>query len=45
MEAIQKRITKLIKSKDYCYKERLEELGLTTLLERRMSGDLIEAFK
>jgi hypothetical protein len=31
--------------KNLCYKERLEALGLTTLLERRMRGDLIETFK
>ena len=27
------------------YEERLQKLGLTTLLERRARGDLIEAFK
>jgi hypothetical protein len=27
------------------YSERLQKLGLTTLLERRMRGDLIEAYK
>ena len=27
------------------YKSRLEKLGLTTLLERRARGDLIETFK
>ena len=27
------------------YKERIEKLGLTTLLERRTRGDLIEMFK
>ena len=31
--------------KHYCYRERLEKLGLTTLLERRIRGDLIETFK
>ena len=31
--------------KDYSYRERLEKLGLTTLLERRMRSDLIETFK
>ena len=42
----QKRVTKTIKRvKAYSYLERLERLGLTTLLERRMRGDLIEAFK
>ena len=33
------------KVKDYSYRERLERLGLTTLLERRIRGDLIETFK
>ena len=38
-------MTKIIKKlKDYSYKERLKKLGLTTLLERRMRDDLIEAF-
>ena len=27
------------------YRERLQKLGLTTLIERRMRGDLIETFK
>ena len=27
------------------YEQRLKQLGLTTLLERRMRGDLIETFK
>ena len=27
------------------YKQRLEKLNMTTLLERRMRGDLIETFK
>ena len=31
--------------KDYTYSERLEKLGLTTLLERRMRNHLIETFK
>ena len=39
-------MTKLIRRvKDYSYRERLEELGLITLLERRMRGYLIENFK
>ena len=33
------------KVKDYSYRERLEKLGFTTLLERRMRGDLIKTFK
>ena len=39
---IRRRVTKIIKRrKDYNYKERLEKLGLTTLLERRMRGDQV----
>ena len=46
MESIQKRLTKLIRRvKDYSYKERLEKIELATLLERRMGGGLIVAFK
>ena len=30
---------------DLTYKQRLEKLNMTTLLERRMRGDLIETFK
>ena len=33
------------KLKDYSYWERLEKLGISTLLERRMGGDLIETYK
>ena len=46
LEGIQRRVTKIIKKvKDYNHRERLEKLGWTTLLERRMKGDLIESFK
>ena len=46
LEGVQRRVTKVIKSLgDLSYKERLERLNLTTLLERRMRGDLIETFK
>lgn len=46
LEGVQRRVTRLIGDlKNLCYKERLEALGLTTLLERRMRGDLIETFK
>ena len=46
LEGIQRRVTKLIKRvKDYSYIERLEKLGLTTFLERRMGSDLIDTFK
>ena len=43
LKGIQKRGAKIIKRvKDYSYCERLEKLGLTIWLERRMRGDLIE---
>ena len=46
LEAIQRRVTKIIKRvKDYSYRERLEKLEFTTLLERRMRGDLAENYK
>ena len=46
LESVQRRVTRLtFDLKDLSYKERLESLGLTTLLERRMRGDLIETFK
>ena len=37
--------TNLKKKKDYRYRERLEKLWLTTFLDRRMRGDLVETFK
>ena len=46
LEGIQRKITRIINGLgDLSYKQRLETLGLTTLLERRMRGDLIETFK
>ena len=46
LEGIQRNITRVIYGlEDLNYKHRLESLGLTTLLERRMRGDLIETFK
>ena len=41
------RHTKMIdkKVKDYNYRERLKDLRLSILPERRMKGDLIENFK
>ena len=40
------RVTKLIKRvKDYSYTERVEKLGLTTLLKIRMRDNLNETFK
>ena len=44
-EGIQSSETKIKRVKDYSYRERLEKLGLTILLERRIRGDLIETFK
>ena len=46
LESVQRKVTRLVNDiKNLSYKERLESLGLTTLLERRMRGDLIETFK
>ena len=46
MEGVQRTFTRMIDGMDdLSYKERLQKLGLTTLLERRMRGDLIETFK
>ena len=46
IESIQRQVTKIIVGcEDLSYRERLEKLKLTTLLERRMRGDLIETFK
>ena len=46
LEDVQRIVTQIIKKvKDYSYMERLEELGLTNLLERRMRADLIKTFK
>ena len=46
IESVQRTFTRLVTGMDsLTYHERLKKLGLTTLLERRMRGDLIEAFK
>lgn len=46
IEDVQRKFTRLIDGIGLLtYKSRLEKLGLTTLLERRMRGDLIETFK
>lgn len=46
IEAVQRKFTRLIDNIGLLpYKTRLNELGLTTLIERRARGDLIETFK
>ena len=46
LKAIQNRVTKLIKIiTDYRYRKRLENLGFSTFLWRRMRDDLIKTFK
>ena len=46
IEAVQRTFTRVINGMSgLSYEERLNCLGLTTLLERRMRGDLIETFK
>ena len=46
IEKVQREFTRAIQGfRKKTYKARLQELRLTTLLERRMRGDLIETFK
>lgn len=46
IEDVQRQYTRLIKGIGLLtYKQRLDKLGLTTLLERRARGDLIETFR
>ena len=46
LENCQRKFTKLIRGvENLSYKNRLIKLGVTTLLERRSRGDLIEMFK
>ena len=46
LEGVQRRATKLVKyCKNWEYLERLKYLGLTTLVTRRVRGDMIQTFK
>ena len=46
IEDVQRRFTRMVDGIGLLpYKERLSKLSITTLLERRMRGDLIETFK
>ena len=46
IEGVQKRATKLVPGlKRKTYEQRLKDLGLTKLVERRFRGDMIETFK
>ena len=45
LEKIQRRATRRISNIHGNYEERLDQLGLTTLEERRTRGDAIEVFK
>ena len=46
IEAVQRTFTRVINGMENLnYRERLQKLDMTTLLERRMRGDLIETFK
>ena len=46
MEKVQRRATKMVRGlKQHSYQRRLKVLGLQTLEQRRIRGDMIEVFK
>merc|ERR1712074_441361 len=46
LQRVQRRATRLVPQlKDLCYDDRLAQLGLTRLYERRHRGDMIETYK
>ena len=46
IEKVQRRATRLVRSQSYeSYEQRLKNLGMTTLEERRRRGDMIQTFK
>ena len=46
IEKVQKRAVRMVPGmKNLSYEERLAKLGLTTLVERRFRGDMIETYK
>ena len=45
LEKVQKRLVRQIRNVSGTYEEKLSKLGLTTLYDRRIRGDLIETYK